>query len=443
MLDEYYSAGTDHVCLDLGLEKRAIISAVGKAVGKAFGKKLIPRATQALGTAASHAGDAWRAGARARAAAPALSAGATKMQRAGRAVGDAWGATGGKAWNATGGRALRAGGEFLAPAGKAIESGVSKGVGGVLGKPGEQVAANLMKGVPARAARDAAGFAAFGGALEGGMNAYSAEEGQRGKAFLEGAGSGALHGAAMGGLMGGFGRGMKNLRRGSLEQAAKRSLAASKQMSLFPKAEAAALAEKQLNRGFFKSIGDTVKNTGPINRTTSAQNVLGGLGQFSSEWQAPLAVLPASMGGGYALTMGVDPSMFSSAPPQAPQQYPQRPKTAQVQTQPPTLQEDYKAPTRLLGTLAGGAATGIPTGVAFDALKAKGLLQGTHGSGISRVGQALGTAAGALGGYYLGQRYLPDAPTPSGTDPELEQKLDQIDFDKLMRYYKKREADQV
>jgi hypothetical protein len=304
-----------------------------------------------------------------------------------------------------------------------------------------------MKGVPMQAARDAASFSALSTGIEGAAGAYGAEEGERLKGFVTGAGHGALTGAAMGATMGAFGKGFRNLRKGSLNQAANRQLAKPGQMHLLPKAEASRMAKQQMDRGFFKSIGDTFsRKGGPINRATSAQNVAGGLGQFGSEWIAPSLVLPAALGGG--LGLGGD----ESAPPaqaQA-QALPQRPAAMQ-QPRPPVPQpkvaaeletppsEPLVAPAqkRIIATGLGGASVGIPTSVALSHALERGMLgSGTRGKLLAAGLQTAATMPGLIGGSVVGQKLFPDVET------ETEQKLDQIDLDKLMRYYKKPE-DQV
>jgi hypothetical protein len=466
MIEEYYDAGGDHAHTDLGIEKEAFAGAAFNAA-----KTIIPRL-------ATHAGKAWGAS---KAVAPAAKAVPTG------AMGRAWQATGGrvtealgKAWRPTGGRVWNAGKTFAAPAGEAIERGVASGAGKVLGKPGSEMAAKLVKGVPGQAAKDAVIFGGLSAGLEGGVGAYAAEDGDRLKAFGEGAAHGAMSGAAMGGLMGGFGKGFRNLRSGSMQQAAGRQLAkplAQVRPKGFvgplrpvqgPRLDAAglaqrqtAMAQKQMDRGFFKSVGDVATGKGPINRATSAQNVAGGLGQFGAEWLAPMAVLPASMGGGNpfkAETWGfgdtsanpaaTDFSPETTARVQAMYQRQGRlpPATAKTAEDIPGVdllgieQEQLKAPVRLLTTMGGGAATGIPVGMGIDALRKKPWYPaGGRGSLLARTGQTLGTAAGVLGGHYAGQKLFPK----KEDENDIEAKLEQIDFDKLMRYYKKREAGQV
>jgi len=461
MIEEYYDAGGDHAHTDLGLEKEAFAGAAFNAA-----KTIIPRL-------ATHAGKAWGAS---KAVAPAAKAVPTG------AMGRAWQATGGrvtgalgKAWRPTGGRVWNAGKTFAAPAGEAVERGVASGAGKVFGKPGSELASKLVKGVPGQAAKDAVIFGGASAGLEGGIGAYSAEEGDRLKAFGEGAAHGAMSGAAMGGLMGGFGKTFRNARSGSLQQAAGRQLAkpmmpvrpkgfvGPMQPLAGPQQSASAMAKSQMERGFGGSIKDVFSSGGgPINRATSAQNVAGGLGQFGAEWLAPMAVLPASMGGGNPFKaetwgFGGDPenqaaqdfSPETTARVQAMYQRQGRlpPATAKTAEAIPGVdllgieQEQIKTPARLLTTLGGGAATGIPVGMGIDALSKKPWYPaGGKGSLLSRTGQTVGTAAGILGGHYLGQRLFPHE---KELENDIESKLEQIDFDKLMRYYKKREADQV
>ena len=75
-------------------------------------------------------------------------------------------------------------------------------------------------GVMNEVKRQARGGAALGGLLEGGINAATAEEGQRGKAFAQGAAHGAASGAIGGALSGGVtgvGRDMRLVARAPSE----------------------------------------------------------------------------------------------------------------------------------------------------------------------------------------------------------------------------------
>lgn len=392
MHDEPYNAGTDDARLDLGLEKRAWASALLSGA-----RNLAPKA----------------------------------LGHAGKGISKAWNAATGAP-----GRAIAPISNKLRPVGKAIEGHTARGVGSVLGQPGADLSRKLMRKVPAQMAKDTAMFAGIGGGLEGGMGALFAEDGQRGDAFLHGLGSGALTGAATGAVTGFTGGLAKNIRRSSLHEAAKRQGLSG--MS------AHRAAKQQLDRGFRGSARDLVSGKGTLGRAGSAQNMLGGAGQFGAEVVAPFALLPASLGGGNPFaTPDEPPAPYSAENPyryrDAQPFYPEM-KTGSA------VPEDltWKDPARYGVTLGGGALLGIPTGMATDLLKEKPWYpKGAKGSFASRATQTAATAAGLTGGHLLGNHLLPPDPPPPAVDPGVEEKLEQIDFDKLMRYYKKREAEQA
>lgn len=399
MRDEPYNAGTDDAWLDLGLEKRAWAGALFSGA-----RSLAPKAMGHVGRGLTKA---WNA----------------SVKGLGRAD---------NVWDAAvelPGKAIEPLANKLRPIGKAIENQAASGAGKLLGKPGEQLTQKLVKNVPAQMVKDTAMFAGIGGLAEGGLGAAFAEDGQRGDAFLHGLGSGALSGAAMGGITGLAGGVTKNIRRSGLQQAAQRqglrggaaTQAANKQLD-----------SSLLGSGFLGSARDFAKNTGPLGRAGSAQNMAGHVGQFGAEWVVPAAVLPASLGGGNPFSTPDPPPM-------------QQPLYSEMKTG-SAIGDDltWKDPARYGVTLGGGALLGIPTGMATDLLKEKPWYpKGAKGSFASRATQTAATAAGLTGGHLLGNALLPETPPPPAVDPNIEDKLEQIDFDKLMRYYKKREAEQA
>lgn len=407
MHKEYYAAGSEDAYCDVGLEKQAFVGAALSA-----GRALLPKLPALARSGAKALG---------------VRAGTKAIGAAGRAVGSRAGAAG----KAVGAAKKQLYSKF-APVGESVERGITRGAERVLGKPGGQVAKKLVKGMPGQVASQAVGGAAGFGLLEGGLGAAMAEKGQGWDEFKRGLGHGALEGAAWGGLTGAMGTPLRNIRRSSLQ-----GLAKSKGLPLKGQK---ALIDKQMHRGFFGSAKDLATGKGPLGRAGSAENMLGGIGQFGTDMILPMAILDsgsaqAPIDATSSLPATPSTPYASYGYPQYPSYgYPQYAKQGAAPLEEPT---DTNATARVLSTLGGSVAGGLPAGLAVDALASQPWFpKGAKGSLLRRALPAIGATAGALGGHYLGQKYLP-APQP---DEEIEQKLNQIDFDKLMRYYKKREA---
>lgn len=367
--------------------------------------------------------------------------------------------------------------EGIETAGGKFDTGVSNFVGNRMGAPARQATEKMMKGTGAEMIRQTGGQAAAGAALEGGMNAAMAEEGQRGSAFLEGAGHGAASGAMFGAAMGGFGKPVANLRRSSMTQrAARQGLRGG---------AAAQAAKRQMGQSARTSLLGAVKpgkSTNPLGRGADIEDTIGGLGRIGAELALPLAIVPA-------IGMGSDGETIPQPQQAAPQQqtqfhqeyqpqtgaygyplYGEGTKTGSDQSEcdvygftlyaeektamvigaapvpgavaaPEATEEAPLLSNESKGMLAGGGTGGILTNVTRDALlsRRKSPLKGAPGILANYVAPTVGSALGAAGGHSLAREY---APTPVAED-SIEEKLNQIDFDKLMRYYKKREADQA
>lgn len=122
-------------------------------------------------------------------------------------------------WGAIG-KGLWAGGKGLYGAGKSLIGGAARGVTrpieGVLGRAGSHITSAVRDISPnaslalSRIGRGVPREMAYGGLLMGGLNAATADPGERAGAFARGFAGGALSGAAF--------RGVSNLARGGLYQ---------------------------------------------------------------------------------------------------------------------------------------------------------------------------------------------------------------------------------
>jgi len=100
----------------------------------------------------------------------------------------------------------------LMPYGDKAEKLLVQGAGHFLSPERTQSLAQAVKGISRPMVRDAWSNAVIGGGLSGGLNAAFAEKGERGKAFLQGAASGAGLGAVSGAVQGASTGIFKNLR---------------------------------------------------------------------------------------------------------------------------------------------------------------------------------------------------------------------------------------
>jgi len=279
--------------------------------------------------------------------------------------------------------------EPLSRAAQKTEQGISKGVGHILGPEGEALSNKLLKGTVGEMGRQAAVGAVAMPILGGGIDALMAPEGQRGEAFTSNLGRHALEGATWGGLSGAVGHPFRNLRRSAVSQAVQRR-------GLAPEA-----VDTAMNQGFGKNIksmftGKGVHPTAGANRSLAAMGAVGQVGQVGTEW--------------------VLPEMIMAEP-----EPPQYAKQAEEKT--------YTIPPSLVGAATGGLSTGL----IVDALNSRNYMpSGTKGKVLNRLLPALGSVGGAYTAMQLAQ---PPRPAP---DP-IQKSLNDVDFDKLLRYYKKRE----
>jgi hypothetical protein len=104
---------------------------------------------------------------------------------------------------------------------------------------------------------------------------------------------------------------------------------------------------------------------------------------------------------------------------------------------------DPGIPASLITGAAGGGTGVVGTGLLVDALKAKNKFPtGATGSILGRLLPVAGSVAGGIGGHYLGKTYFPEKDKQEKQVKKLQKDvkpLEQIDFDKLMRYYSKRD----
>jgi hypothetical protein len=188
--------------------------------------------------------------------------------------------------------------------------------------------------------------------------------------------------------------------------------------------------DAQVNRGFFGSAKDAWKGEGPLGRRGALENMAGGLSQTAGEFILPGIAMSALAPRQAAEGQGVSPQ---ATQPMAP---PYANKMGQDTTTAYASRDTLTPPKPLLTSMAGGVTGGLSAGVLSDLLKAKGVLpSGPSGTILGRAIPAVGSLTGSLSGYALGHRLWP-TPHP---EIALEEKMNQLDFDKLMRYYKKRE----
>ncbi len=95
----------------------------------------------------------------------------------------------------------------MSPALNAVERGVGQMATRALGPEKGQVAARVFRGVPKTMAHSAVNDALWGAGISGALGAVTAEKGERGSGFLQGAGQGAYSGGLSGALSG-LGKGL-------------------------------------------------------------------------------------------------------------------------------------------------------------------------------------------------------------------------------------------
>jgi len=330
--------------------------------------------------------------------------------------------------------AAKPGSGALGPLGKTIknygtkaERGIAGGVEKVFGRNAGRTTGKLLQGTAGEMGKQTLYGAGFGGVIEGGLAAATAEDGNRLSAFGKGFGSGAMSGAAFGAASGAITGPARNLRKMRLDTLGK-------QQGLKGKLRQKAV-NTQMNRGFFGSVKDAWKNEGPLGRKGAISNALAGPGQFGAETIGGAMLVPAALSGG-----------GGPQPPQQPQPpQPPRPPGMQRTASAEEYQDDPTALSsfpdnnikRLLALSGGSAATALPTGIGLDYMAKRNLAPMLSHNLVAKRG--LPTIAGAIGaaaGATAGRHYFPDEGQPT---PELVDKLEQLDLDKMMRYYKRKD----
>lgn len=328
------------------------------------------------------------------------------------------------------GRALTPGVNSLVEGGKQLAGGVSKltrgadwAVSDTLGRGAKALAAGMGKSPAVQAkvrqgttnalkgvTREALTQAGAGGALVGGLGALSAEDGHKWDAFKSGFGTG----ATFGGLSGVAGRAVRNLRRGQLgRQAASQAATRSHVNAAGQKISPTMAAKEQLNQGMGATLRGAVTGQGPMGRAGNIADLGGVAAQTGAEWVLPGMAL-SYLGSGNPDPLPT-PKVAAAAPLE--------------ESTPP---DNSGLPKKYIGSLI-GSSLGYPTGsVLANTLTRGGRPQSQVLRGAMKhfIPAATGVG-GAITGYNVGKKY--DAPPP----PEKE--LAQIDFDKLLRYYKKKE----
>ena len=321
------------------------------------------------------------------------------------------------------GPALGRAGPALRELGTKAEQAVGKGFGRFLGPEAQVVSDKLLKGTTGEMANQAIGGAIVMPLLGGVGDAIMAPKGERLDAFTSNMGRNALEGAAFGGLSGAIYKPIRNLRQSAVTEAVKRR-------GLAPDA-----VDKSMNQGFFRNLhsvatGKGIHPTRGANRELAALNASGQLGGEAATWMLPGMI----MGEGSSQETAPAPAPVTPRPaPALPAPAPVTPRpTPAYASKQATASSDsdaWSVPPSLVGAATGGISAGLFT----DYLNTRGVLPtGGKGKVLNRLIPALGSVGGAYGALRLTQ---PSAPEP---DP-IQKSLTDIDFDKLLRYYKKRD----
>lgn len=238
----------------------------------------------------------------------------------------------------------------------------------------------LGKGLGREMLTQAGAGAALGGLLEGGINAATAEEGQRGSAFAKGLAHGAATGAAAGAMTAPITTGARNLRLKGLTHMAGGDSAA---------------AQQALDRGYLKTLRDVAKPSSatPLGRRGALFEAAAAPATLAAEMAVPTIALSGMMG--EPAPSQPPPSAAVPGPPgQLQQMQPPQPKYASDgETAPSPINPLWG--TALGGPLGGAAAEGLLRHFVDDPKlgPADTVLRG-------RLLPALGGALGVIGGYY-------------------------------------------
>lgn len=324
----------------------------------------------------------------------------------------------------------------LQRAGTGAEKWMGQQAGQLLSPKATVATRKLIKGVPAYALRQGVGFGAIGAGVGGATGAMSAEPGSRLQGALSGAGTGALGWGAMG--LGGSaaGRLTKNVGRIGLSRTARSQGLPwnAKQVG------------QQMDQGWLKNVKGIGTGAGPMGRKGSAIAAATGTG---------------ALGADVYTSLKIDEALQGKRPPQAPgqqapaPQYPaQAPDHAYIQQYAPPRYRTVTAaagldmspvqqlneakqtiPSAYLGSAIGGTVAGLGTAAMVHALRTKKMIPATGvGALAAQIAPSIAGSTGGLVGYSMGHNL-----DPSERDMQLK-KLDTIDLNKLMRYYKKQPA---
>lgn len=279
---------------------------------------------------------------------------------------------------------------------------------------------NVFKNLGHEARSQAATGALMGGVLGGGLEAALAPEGERGQAFLRGAGTGAMSGVVGGLAAAPVATAARNLRSQGIQKAVQ---AANPNVS--PQLAHAA-AQKRLQQGWGSGVKDLVTGKGHGGRRAAAIETLGAPAALIAENIADLGVTtPVLEAMSPAPGAAPDPGMTRLAFAQQEQEPPPAPLA-------PAAQNNLPPP--IVGSV-GGSFVGSSLGeYGLDRALAKGaparLAPGTF------LRKKLPVAAGALsaiGGYEALHSLQPPAPE--------EQLLQKLDINRLLRRYGKTDAE--
>lgn len=355
------------------------------------------------------------------------------------------------------------------------EQGASNLVGRHFGDSAGKATSSALKGSIGEAARTGKSYATLGGAMEGATGALEAEEGERLKGFARGAARGAATWAPIG-MAGGAGKKVfRNTAGKKLHQsAAKKHLQKQGPTEWSPAITDKALAKRQMDRGFGASIKDLAKGTGPAGRRGAATRIGTGVSEFAIE-DLPFWLMPATAAKKKtkAQQQQQQPAPDSASHAQQPgQQYSpyaplmSRPYTRQALSYPQSFYpqqsnyygqktgkyasdigaspsalpvdalQDHPVPPGYAGAAVGSGAASIGGGYLSKALESSGKLPKTRLGTLASVAlPSLGSVLGGTAGYSTASKMYPNK------KPEELEKLEQIDFDKLMRYYKRKDVD--
>jgi hypothetical protein len=302
---------------------------------------------------------------------------------------------------ASAGRAIGSGyGKVVNPAVQAaqrLETAAPAAMGSKFGPTAERVTRSAIEGVPTEMVRQTAIGGVLGAGLGGAAGAVTAEPGSRMSGALRGAASGAGQGALFGGVAGLGGKAVTNLTREGLGQVA-RSRGAGTMSD--------AVARAQQAQGLTSNLKQVFTGKGPMGRAGAGLAAAGSIGGVVGGEM----VLPNEL----QKRMNTPPEMQRVASAHSDDAY-----------TPPPL------PVANLLSTAGGVTAGLGTGLLFNYLQHKKLAP-EGGMGLARqIASPLASTAAGLTAYRLGQKHFP---SPQDTDQE---KLKQLDIDKLLRHYKR------